>query len=78
MFTLYHVGRGAHEMNPGMNYLLQLGESEFFFIKYSLTCLGALFLCIHKNFPYVKKILISLIMVYIFVITWHIFLLQVY
>jgi len=77
-FTLFHVGRGAQEINPGMNLLLQLGETEFFYVKYSITCIGVLFLSIHKNFLYVKKILLFLILIYILVISWHLYLLRSY
>ncbi len=78
LFTLYHVSMGAREINPTMNYLLQIGANEFFYTKYTLTCLGVLFLTIHKNFPWVKEILMSLILVYLLVISWHIYLLSIY
>jgi hypothetical protein len=78
LFTLFHIGRGAKEVNPTMDFLLQMGTDEFFYTKYTITCLGVLFLCMHKNFPYVKQTLIVLILVYMMVITWHLYLLSVY
>lgn len=78
LFTLYHVSRGAREINPTMKYLLEMGANEFFYVKYTLTCLGVLFLTMHKNLPWVKEILMSLILIYLMVISWHIYLLSVY
>ena len=77
LFTLYHVSRGAREINPTMNYLLRLGVNEFFYVKYIVTCLCLIFLCLHKNFPWVKEIIVTLILVYIFVISWHLYLISI-
>lgn len=78
LFTLHHIERGARELNPTMNLLLEMGVDEFFYMKYSLTCLAVLFLCVHKNFSWVKETIVALIMVYILVISWHLYLLAVY
>jgi hypothetical protein len=78
LFTLYHVERGAQEVNPTMNFLLGMGLDEFFYTKYAVTCLAVLFLCVHKNFSWVRRTIIVLIMVYILVISWHLYLLAVY
>jgi len=78
ILTLHHIERGAREMNPTMNFLLGLGTYEFFYVKYAFTCLAVLFLCIHKNFPRVREVLIVLILVYMCVIFWHIYLLAAY
>ncbi|MFQ6102709.1 MAG: DUF5658 family protein [Candidatus Glassbacteria bacterium] len=78
LLTLHQVERGAREINPTMNFLLKLGLNEFFYVKYAITCLGVLFLCIHKNFPFVKEIILILIIAYMLVISWHLYLLSVY
>jgi hypothetical protein len=78
LFTLYHIERGAKEVNPTMNLLLEMGVDAFFYMKYALTCLAVLFLCVHKNFSWVRQTIVALILVYILVISWHLYLLAVY
>ncbi len=78
LFTLHHVEHGAKEVNPGMDFLLRKGVDEFFYVKYTLTCLAVLFLCLHKNFRYVREVLIALIFVYMLVNVWHLYLLSIF
>ncbi len=58
-FTIFHVERGAREINPFMDFLIGRGNIYFFVIKYVLTALGLFILCIYKNLFAVRTIIIS-------------------
>lgn len=74
-FTLYHISRGAEELNLLMAYALNLGVGYFFIIKYSITAFGVIVLCIHKNFRYIRQLFIAIITIYTLLIIYHIILL---
>ncbi|GKT07095.1 hypothetical protein DSTSK_04000 [Desulforhabdus sp. TSK] len=48
--TLEITARGGTEVNPFMDFFLDLGPVPFILSKYILTALGLLWLLIHKNF----------------------------
>ena len=48
-FTIFQVERGAHEINPFISLLIDQGYMHFFWVKYALTALAVLVLCIFKN-----------------------------
>jgi hypothetical protein len=74
-FTLYHLSKGAEELNLLMAYALNIGVGYFFIIKYSITAFGVIILCIHKNFRYIREIFIGIITIYSLLIIYHIILL---
>jgi hypothetical protein len=47
--TLYLIHRGAAELNPVMNFFLQMGPMPFFVVKYLLTCLPLLLILSTRN-----------------------------
>jgi hypothetical protein len=49
-FTLLHVQRGGGEMNPVMNWFLDLGPGPFLFWKSALVGISLVVLCLYKNF----------------------------
>ncbi len=73
-FTIFHVERGAREINPFMNFLIGYGNIYFFAIKYILTALGLLVLCIYKNLLVARTIIIGILFFYLTVFANHIFL----
>ena len=73
-FTIFHVERGAREINPFMNFLIGYGNIYFFAIKYILTALGLLVLCIYKNLLAARTIIIGILFFYLTVFANHIFL----
>jgi hypothetical protein len=74
-FTLYHLHRGAEELNLLMAYTLNMGVGYFFVVKYTITAVGVLVLCIHKNFRFIREVFIGIIALYTLLIAYHVFLL---
>lgn len=54
MLTLFILDNGGKEINPFMNYLLSKDVMMFFWIKFTLTSLGMLFLVSHKYFVFYR------------------------
>ena len=50
-FTLQLVARGAHEINPFMNFFLAKGPLVFLSVKYVITGISLLLLVVHQNRP---------------------------
>ena len=65
---------GAVEMNPIMDFFLGMSPHIFFHVKYVLTALCLLILCLHKNLPVVKYILGSVFVIYLIIVFNHIYL----
>lgn len=74
-YTLYHVHVNyAIEINPIMNFLLGKSSNIFFHVKYLLTALCLIVLCLHKNIPIVRLLLIVIFFIYLAIIFNHIYL----
>ncbi len=50
LLTLNLIGRGAHEINPVMSYLIQLNPYIYFFTKCFLTGAGVILLILLRNY----------------------------
>lgn len=73
--TLYHVQvNEAEELNPIMAFFLGISPSVFFHVKYVLTALCLLVLCLHKNLPLVKYLLGMVFVIYVIIVANHIYL----
>jgi hypothetical protein len=72
-FTIMQVERGAQEINPFMSYLIGQGYMHFFWVKYSLTALAVLVLCIFKNHLIVRFSLPSILILYLGIFFHHVF-----
>ena len=70
-FTIFHVGRGAQEINPLMNLLLGYDDRWFFILKYLLTVIGVLIFCIYQNLLVVKAVLAFVLVFYVGVLANH-------
>ena len=73
-FTIFHVDRGAREINPLMRLLIGYGDMTFFVVKYVVTMVGLFILCIYKNVFFVRTILRGVFLLYLVVFAYHIFL----
>jgi hypothetical protein len=73
-FTIFHVEQGAQEINPFMNFLIGHGSITFFAIKYILTALGIVLLCIYQSLPITRTIIVCVFFFYLTVFANHIFL----
>ena len=74
-FTLHHVNvNNAEELNPIMNFFLGKSPEIFFNVKYILTALCLIVLCLHKNLPIVKYLLGVVLLIYLAIVLNHLYL----
>ncbi|NIS61315.1 MAG: hypothetical protein GTO13_11625 [Proteobacteria bacterium] len=73
-FTIFHLERGAREINPFMDFLIGYGNIYFFAIKYILTALGLFVLCIYKSLSVARIIIICILFFYLTVFANHLLL----
>lgn len=74
ILTLFHIGRGAVEINPVMNYYLSLGNGYFFLFKTLITIPALIILLLHQNFYYIRKVVTCIGCLYSFVVVYHVLL----
>ncbi len=74
VLTLYHLGRGAVEINPVVNYYLTLGSGYFFLFKALITIPALIILLLHQNFYYIKKVVTCIGGLYSLVVVYHLLL----
>jgi len=76
-FTLFNVFcLDIPEFNPFMAYLLKRDISSFFMVKYWLTSLGLLFLCLRVNLKFIRLVLIAILGLYLLVLCSHLYILS--
>jgi hypothetical protein len=75
--TLDALSAGGKEINPVMNVALDLGLMPFVLIKLTITGLGLGLLCMHKNFPRVKWVILFVLIGYLILIGYHFHLMQI-
>ena len=71
-FTLVHLGRGAREANPVMQFALDHGVGWFLFCKVGLTSLGIAFLIAHQLTPLSFKSLRIISVAYAVLLAYHV------
>jgi hypothetical protein len=71
LFTLLHLSRGGVELNPLMDYCLRYGPTTFLTTKLGLAAAGLLFLCAHCRWPFVRRGIAGLFILYAGVICYH-------
>ena len=71
VFTIYHLNRGATEVNPIMNFALSFGTLHFLIIKYVLTVAGLFVLLTHKNFIVARIATICITGMYALLLAYH-------
>jgi len=75
-FTIYYVlVHHAIEVNPLMNFFLGKSPHIFFYVKYILTAVCLIVLCLHKNLPVVRFLLMVILFIYLVVVVNHMYLL---
>ena len=72
-FTIFQVERGAREINPFMNFLIGRGYTHFFWVKYALTGVAVLFLCVYKNHSFARAGILSILVFYLGILCYHLF-----
>lgn len=72
--TLAHLRRGGTELNPIMDALISRDESLFLAFKLGIAAAGLGFLGLHKNYPFVRRGLVVLFILFLGVVGWHCFL----
>jgi hypothetical protein len=72
--TIFHVNRGAQEINPLMNCLIGFGYIYFFVVKYLASALAVFILCIHKYWVPVRVGILCILVLYLLVFAHHVFL----
>ena len=71
LFTLLYLQRGGAEMNPLMDAAIRAGVAPFIIIKCGLTFAGITFLCLHKNFRFVRTIMLAVLALYVALMGYH-------
>jgi hypothetical protein len=74
LFTLLYLQRGGSELNPIMAAAIEVGVVPFLMIKNGLTILGVLFLCLHKNFRFVRPLISGILILYVLLLLYHLYL----
>ena len=77
--TLYHIIHGkAVELNPIMDYAIQLGSRKFVVFKLALTFACLLMLVFYRHARGVKKAILCIIFIYILLTVYHLFIFNAY
>lgn len=71
-FTLVQVDRGAKELNPVAQVLLDQGPGLFILIKSLGIGLILCFLCLHKNFRLARMTMLFAFLMYLGIFVYHI------
>jgi len=75
--TVYHIFLGTVvELNPIMDYAIQLGSRKFIVFKMALTFLGLLMLIFYRHARGAKQAVLFVIFVYILLTIYHVFILS--
>ncbi len=69
--TLNALAAGAREVNPVMNIALDWGLVPFVITKLAITGLGIALLCMHKNYPKVKRVIALVLIGYLILMAYH-------
>jgi len=56
ILTLIIISHGGEELNPFMEYLMEYNLNYFFWVKFTITSFGMLFLVVHKFFVFFRFI----------------------
>jgi hypothetical protein len=74
LFTLLHVSRGARELNPLMESLLQKGPFVFWIVKFVITAGGIVLLVIYRHHPLAGVVWGALVLIYGLLAAYHVYL----
>ena len=71
LFTIAHVRAGGSEVNPLMRAAMEAGTVPFLSLKCGLTAAALTFLCLHKNFRWVERLLYGILGFYVLLTFYH-------
>ena len=74
IFTIFILDCGGQEVNPIMGALIAYCGEQFWIWKFLMVAVAVLFLCLHSQFPRVKRALWALTMIYGGVILYQVYL----
>lgn len=78
--TIHLLSLGAQELNPVMDFFIQMGPVPFLLVKYSVTGIALIWLLIHKNYPLMggrftgKGLLMGVPVIYALLVVYELFL----
>jgi len=73
LFTIFHLDRGAKEINPIMDFALSFGTLHFLIVKYAMTAAGLLVLLTHKNFFIARLATVVVTSLYTLLLAYHLY-----
>lgn len=73
--TVYHVSRGAIELNPLMDSLLKINNNTFFILKYIISSLCVIIFVLYRYHPVMRILIIALTAIYTAVFLNHMYIL---
>ena len=74
VFTLMYLQKGGEEANPIMEVVIGWGAQPFILWKCGVTNFGLAVLCLHKNFPWVRRVIAGLLVLYVALFAYHLYL----
>ncbi len=76
LFTMMILDQGGWEANPFVRMVMETHGDNFWFWKFAMVSLCLLLLCLHSRYRLVKKGMVFLTSVYLAVVGYQIYLLQ--
>jgi hypothetical protein len=76
LFTMMILDQGGWEANPFVRMVMETHGDNFWFWKFAMVSLCLLLLCLHSRYRLVKKAMVFLTSVYLAVVGYQIYLLQ--
>lgn len=73
--TLAHLLRGGKELNPLMASLIDRTPHLFVAVKLGISMVGLVFLGVHQNFPFVRKGIAVIFVIFSGIVVYHFLLL---
>jgi hypothetical protein len=71
-YTYRYIALGGKELNPIMDYFLNLGGNSFFTYKFLMTAIGVFVLCLHKNYRFARSMIAFVLLCYIVLMFYHV------
>jgi hypothetical protein len=71
LLTMIILDRGGRELNPVVLSAIELYGANFWIWKFCLVSLCLVLLCLHSHFRRVKTVIVSLSVIYLFVVLYQ-------
>lgn len=76
LFTMMILDEGGWEVNPLVKAAMEIHGDNFWIWKFSMVSCCLFLLCLHSRYKLVKKVMIALTSVYLAVVLYQVYLLQ--